>query len=206
MEIVLDHLKAVAPKTSVATLQSYLGSMNRVCAKYDINTSAERLAAFLAQTSHESGGFTATKENLNYSAEGLLRVFKLRFPSLAIAAAYARNPERIANKVYANRMGNGSEESGDGFRYRGRGLIQLTGKDNYTAFAADLGISVEACVTFMETAEGIVESAGWFWNKKNLNRYCDASDFVGLTKAINGGTHGLEDREQKYAAAMKVLK
>ena len=198
MQITLNLLKIVAPDTSNDVLQSYLVPMNKVCTKYAINTSAERLASFLAQVAHESGGFTATKENLNYSTDGLRKVFGKYFPSTSMAAQYARKPMQIANKVYADRMGNGPERSGDGFKYRGRGLIQLTGKTNYSSIAKDLNMSIDDCVAYLETPDGIVESAGWFWNKNKLNNYCDHSDFTGLTKAINGGTNGLDDRKQKH--------
>jgi putative chitinase len=131
--------------------------------------------------------------------------FKKYFPNDDIAKQYERKPEKIANRVYANRMGNGPEESGDGYKYCGRGLIQLTGKDNYTRFAADLGISVEDTVKYLETPQGAVSSAGWFWDNNNLNSYCDKDDFVTLTKRINGGTIGLEDRQHHYHIALDLL-
>jgi len=164
-----------------------------------------RAAAFVAQTAHESGGFNFVKENLNYSAKGLMGTFKKYFPSDDIARQYERKPEKIANRVYANRMGNGPEESGDGYKYCGRGLIQLTGKDNYTRFAADLGISIDETVAYLETPQGAVSSAGWFWDNNNLNSYCDKDDFVTLTKRINGGTIGLEDRQHHYHTALDLL-
>jgi putative chitinase len=164
-----------------------------------------RIAGFLAQTAHESGSFNFVKENLNYGAKGLMTTFKRYFPNEELAKQYDRKPEMIANKVYANRMGNGDEASGDGYRFCGRGLIQLTGKNNYTKFAADLGISIEECVAYMETPQGACASAGWFWDNNSLNQYCDSNDFVTLTKRINGGTIGLEDRQHHYALALRLL-
>jgi putative chitinase len=171
---------------------------------YEITT-PQRAAAFLAQVAHESGGFNFTKENLNYSAKGLMTTFKKYFPSEELAKQYERQPVKIANRVYANRMGNGPEESGDGSRFKGRGLIQLTGRANYTKFAEDLGIPVEECVAYMETPQGAVASAGWFWDNNGLNKYCDSGDFVTLTKRINGGTIGLEDRLHHYHLMLDLL-
>ena len=164
---------------------------------------AERVCMFLAQTGHESGGFTIFSENLNYSAKGLRGVFGKYFPDDASALAYERKPEKIANKVYGGRMGNGPESSGDGFKYRGFGFIQLTGKDNYTAFSKDSGIDLvndpEKYRTDLSVA---IKSAIWFWNKNNLNKYADAKDITGATKKINGGTIGLDDRTSRYNKLM----
>lgn len=168
-------------------------------------TSLGRVAAFMAQTAHESGGYTAMIENLNYSAESLMKVWSKRFPTLASAQPYHRNPEAIANKVYADRMGNGSEETGEGFLYRGRGLIQLTGKTNYKMFADYCGIAVEDAPAYIETPRGAVHSACWFWYVNDLNTYADAGDFEGMTKRINGGTIGLADRVHHYNHAVEVL-
>jgi putative chitinase len=131
--------------------------------------------------------------------------FKKYFPTEELANQYAKKPTKIANKVYANRMGNGSESSGDGYKFCGRGLIQLTGKQNYTKFAADLGIGIDETVAYLETPNGAVSSAGWFWDNNNLNQYCDKNDFITLTKRINGGTNGLEDRKHHYDIAIKYL-
>jgi putative chitinase len=171
---------------------------------YDIET-APRVAAFLAQTAHESGGFRAIKENLNYRAVTLRKIFPKYFPTDDLAAQYAGKPEKIANKVYGGRMGNGPEESGDGWRYCGRGLIQLTGKDNYTRYAQSLEISVEEAGEHLTTFEGCVQSAAWFWEANNLNRWADSGDILTLTKRINGGTIGLEDRIKHYNHALHVL-
>ena len=148
------------------------------------------------------------KENLNYRPATLRKIFPKYFPDDAIANDYCSRPnkqEAIANKVYANRMGNGPEESGDGFRYCGRGLIQLTGKENYTWFAASLSISVEEAAEYLQTFEGAAQSACWFWETNNLNQWADKGDIVTLTKRINGGTIGLEDRQKHYTHALHVL-
>lgn len=173
-------------------------AMRMILPEYEINTQ-RRIAAFLAQCGHESAGFTVTEENLNYSAEALMRTFPRYFPTLTHAKPYARNPEKIANHVYACRMGNGSEESGDGWRYRGRGCIQLTGKDNYKAFAAAVNLSLDAAVQYLGTINGAVESACWFWKTRGLNAMADAKDMVTMTKKVNGGLHGLEDRQRRYS-------
>ena len=171
---------------------------------YDINT-PQRVAAFVAQCAHESGGFRALKENLNYKAVTLRKIFPKYFPTDALAAQYANKPERIANRIYANRMGNGAETSGDGYRYCGRGLIQLTGKDNYTFFAGSVNIPVEEASDYLATFEGAAQSACWFWEQNNLNRFADANDVKGLTRAINGGYIGLEDRISHTEHALHIL-
>lgn len=178
--------------------------LNKVLPKYNINTT-KRIAAFLSQCGHESGDFTILKENLNYSADGLMRIFKKYFPTIQSTNSYARNPEKIANKVYANRMGNGPESSGDGYKFRGRGAIQLTGKENYDAFAKSIGKNLDETIAFCETLEGAIESACWFWTKNNLNRFVDSDNIVGLSKAINGGTIGLEERIKYYNMTLSLL-
>lgn len=163
----------------------------------------ERVNMFLAQCGHESGGFTAFSENLNYSAKGLRTVFPKYFPDDSVANAYERNPEKIANKVYANRMGNGPESSGDGWKYRGRGMIMTTGRVNYTEFSKYSGIDAVNNPDLLSTDISVaIKSAIWFWNKNNLNKFADAKDILGATKKINGGTHGLEDRTDKYNKLM----
>jgi putative chitinase len=171
---------------------------------YDINT-VPRVAAFLAQTAHESGGYKALKENLNYRAETLCKVWPRYFPNMDIANQYAQQPEKIANRAYGGRMGNGPESSGDGFRYCGRGLIQLTGKDNYTRFAESIETPVEEIPEFLGTFEGAVQSACWFWETNNLNQFADSGDMLTLTKRINGGTLGLDERIKHYNHAMHIL-
>ena len=176
----------------------------KILPDYDI-TSIPRVAAFLAQTAHESGGYRALKENLNYRAVTLRKVFPKYFPTDELANAYAQKPEMIANRVYGGRMGNGDEHSGDGFRYCGRGLIQLTGKDNYTRFAESIETPVEELPEFLGTFEGAIQSACWFWETNNLNQWADKNDMLTLTKRINGGTIGLEDRIKHYQHACHVL-
>ena len=171
---------------------------------YEINT-PKRIAAFIAQCAHESGGFRFLKENLNYKAESLLKVFPKYFPDMATAKAYEKKPEKIANRVYANRMGNGNEASGDGWRYCGRGLIQLTGKDNYSWFAGSIQVSVEEAAEYLQTFEGAAQSACWFWETNNLNKEADAGDIKLMTRKINGGFIGLEDRIKHYKHALHVL-
>ena len=174
---------------------------------YDINT-PQRVAAFVAQCAHESGGFRALKENLNYKAVTLRKIFPKYFPDDATANHYASLPnkqEAIANRVYGGRMGNGPEASGDGFRYCGRGLIQLTGKQNYQNFADSIETPVEDVPEFLATFEGAVQSACWFWESNNLNQWADKGDILTLTKRINGGTIGLEDRIKHYEHALHVL-
>jgi putative chitinase len=176
----------------------------KILPDYEINTT-NRVAAFLAQTAHESGGYKALKENLNYRAVTLRKVFPKYFPTDELANAYAQKPEMIANRVYGNRMGNGDEASGDGFRYCGRGLIQLTGKQNYQNFADSIETPVEELPEFLATFEGAIQSACWFWEANNLNQWADSSDMLTLTKRINGGTIGLEDRIKHYNHAIHVL-
>lgn len=205
MKVTLDLLKALCPKTKESVLALYVDALHDVAEYYDMYDNPRRVAGFLAQVAHESGGFNFVKENLNYSAKGLMGTFKKYFPDESTAKAYERQPEKIANRVYANRMSNGDEASGDGYRFCGRGLIQLTGRANYTKFANDLGISLEETVAYLETPAGAVSSAGWFWDNNNLNQYCDSDDFVTLTKRINGGTIGLEDRQHHYHLVLDLL-
>ena len=179
-------------------------ALDQLLDDYEINTPL-RVAHFVAQCAHESGNFVFIKENLNYKAASLQKTFGKYFPTPELAQQYANKPERIANRIYANRMGNGGPESGDGYRYCGRGLIQLTGKDNYFWFAASLEISPEEASEYMETFEGAAQSACWFWETNKLNQWADADDILTLTKRINGGTIGLEDRKKHYEHAKHVL-
>ena len=197
-----QQLKEMIPKNPY--VDQWFEAIYEILPEYEITT-PQRVAAFLAQCAHESGGFVFLKENLNYKAASLRRVFPKYFPDDAIAAQYAGKGEMIANRVYANRMGNGDEASGDGFRYCGRGLIQLTGKDNYTFFAGSLDISVEEASEYLATFEGAAQSACWFWEQNKLNRFADANDVKGLTRAINGGYIGLEDRIKHTEHALHVL-
>jgi putative chitinase len=184
--------------------EQWYDALCQILPDYEIDT-PQRLAAFLAQTAHESGGYRAIKENLNYRAASLMKVWPRHFPTMEIATAYAGKQEKIANRAYGNRMGNGPEESGDGWRYAGKGLIQLTGKDNYTRYAQSLEMSVEEASEHLTTFEGCVQSAAWFWEANNLNQWADKGDILTLTKRINGGTIGLEDRIKHYNHAVHVL-
>lgn len=185
-------------------LDYWYDAVCEICPEYEIN-SPKRLAAFIAQCAHESGNFRVLRENLNYKAQSLMKTWPSRFPTMEIAKQYEKNPEKIANKVYANRMGNRDEASGDGWRYLGRGLIQLTGKENYQWFAASLEMDVEDLPEYMGTFEGAVQSACWFFESNDLNKYSDAGDILTLTKKINGGTIGLEDRIKHFKHACEVL-
>jgi len=197
-----EQLKELIPKNPY--VDQWFEAIFEILPGYEITT-PQRVAAFLAQCAHESGGFVFLKENLNYKAASLRRVFPKYFPDDAIAAQYAGKGEMIANRVYANRMGNGDEASGDGFRYCGRGLIQLTGKNNYTFFAGSLDIPVEEASEYLQTFEGAVQSACFFWETNKLNQWADAGDILTLTKRINGGTIGLEDRIKHYQHALHIF-
>jgi putative chitinase len=204
-ELTLEQLKQLLPKNPY--VEHWHDALAQLLPDYDINT-PQRIAAFVAQCAHESGGFTALKENLNYKAATLRKIFPKYFPDDAIANHYASLPnkqEAIANKVYASRMGNGDEASGDGYRYCGRGLIQLTGKNNYQSFADSLEMDVEDVPEYLATFEGAAQSACWFWESNNLNQWADKGDILTLTKRINGGTIGLDDRIKHYQHALHVL-
>ena len=196
----LDTLKGHIPDSVIAMIPE-------VAAKFQIDTPL-RLAHFLAQCGHESGGFKLTKENLNYSAKGLNGIFKKYFPTLESAVPYERKPEKIANKVYGGRMGNGLEASGEGWKFHGRGFIQLTGKDNYTAFTKSIG---EDCIANPDlvASKYALASAAWFFNKNGLHKMADggANDTIvtSITKRVNGGTIGLPDRIKHFNEYYKLL-
>lgn len=196
----LSKLKGHIPDAVIAMIPD-------TAAKFGINTPL-RLAHFLAQCGHESGGFRATQENLNYSAKGLMGIFKKYFPTAALANAYQRNPQKIANKVYASRMGNGNEASGEGYKFRGRGYIQLTGKENYTAFGKAIGEDIISNPDVVSSKYALL-SAAWFFSKNGLHRMADegASDQVvtKITKRVNGGTIGLPDRIKHFKEYYKLL-
>ena len=202
MQITADQLRQLFPNNKY--LDDLAECLNESFDKYEINT-VNRVAGFLAQCGHESNGFTVLKENLNYKAEALNKIFHKYFPTVESAQSFAHNPEMIANKIYANRMGNGDEASGDGYKFRGRGAIQLTGRDNYTRFGATLGLDPDSCVADMETLDGGVESAMWFWQTNGLNAICDADDIVRMTKKVNGGTIGLAERTALFNKAKGIL-
>jgi putative chitinase len=196
----LDKLKGHIPDAVISMIPD-------TAAKFQINTPL-RLAHFLAQCGHESGGFRLTQENLNYSAKGLNGIFKKYFPTEAAAAPYNRNPQKIANKVYSNRMGNGTEASGDGYKFRGRGYIQLTGKDNYTAFGKSIGEDMTANPDKVASTYALL-SAAWFFSKNGLHKMADggATDSVvtSITKRVNGGTIGLADRIKHFKEYYHLL-
>lgn len=187
---------------SLGLSEQWLEPLNETFEKYEINT-PKRQACFIGQCMHESGGFKFLRENLNYSAKGLVATWPSRFPNEEYAEEYARKPERIANKVYSGRMGN--TEEGDGAKYIGRGLIQLTGKDNYKAVTEALGIDLLANPQLLEEPRYAALSAGWFWNKKGLNALSDAGDIDTMTKRINGGSIGIADRKAKIDMVSKYL-
>ena len=202
MQLTVSQLKEMVPGIPYA--DHWVEALNQLLPDYEINT-PKRIAAFVAQCAHESGGFKFLSENLNYKAESLMKVFPKYFSDMDTAKAYEKQPAKIANKIYASRMGNGDEASGDGFKYRGRGLIQLTGKTNYEWFAASIEVSPEAASAYLETFEGAAQSACWFWESNNLNKEADAGDIKQMTKKINGGYIGLDDRIKHYNHMLHVL-
>ncbi|WP_317201500.1 glycoside hydrolase family 19 protein [Janthinobacterium sp.] len=181
----------------------FLDPLNAAMAEFNISTPV-RQASFLSQAGHESGQLSATVENLNYGAPGLLTTFPTRF-SAGDAAAYARQPERIANRAYANRIGNGDEASGDGWRFRGRGLIQITGRAAYIACGAALGYDLLANPQFLEVPALAARSAAWWWSAHGCNALADAGDQTAVTRRVNGGTNGLVERLALFAIAQQVL-
>lgn len=189
-----QNFKTIIPDVNWDYANTYIPLFDTVLNKYGIDTPL-RKAHFLAQVAHESGGFKFVKENLNYSAKALYGVFRKYFPTIEAANAYARQPEKIANKVYANRMGNGTEASGDGWNYRGRGLIQLTGTSNYQALSDATGQDFITNPSNVAKPEWALTSACWFWQKRNINKYADADDIHMVTKRINGGYNGLQNRQ-----------
>lgn len=202
MQVTAAQLSKIFPNNKNTSALSV--ALNNVFPKYEINT-VNRMAGFIAQCGHESLGFTVLKENLNYSSDGLRTVFAKYFPDNSMAAKYERKPILIASRVYANRMGNGDEASGEGYTFRGRGALQLTGKYSYTLFAASINKTLNEALAYAETLEGGIESACWFWKNNKLNALCDADDIVAMTKRINGGTNGLNDRKKHYAEAKYLL-
>lgn len=202
----VDLLRVACPATPREQLALYVEPIRKACLRFEINT-IRRLAAFVAQMSHESSGFTATGENLNYTAKRLTQVWPGRFPTLEAAKPYARNPEKLANKVYGGRMGNGPEASGDGWRFRGGGPLQLTGRQNWTGFAKAMGMKLEEALAYGRTPEGGIMAAAWFWEANDINRLADTPGVADETKKINGGTTGLADREKKFNALVaRMLK
>lgn len=207
------HLKAAGVKDPA----KWLEAVQKTCDEFEINT-PQRVASFIAQTAHESGGYTMLTENLNYRAATLAACWPNRFAVLGadkkpikengklvptgVANSIAGKPELIANLVYSSRMGNGPAESGEGWKYRGRGLKQLTGKDNYTRCGTALGLDLVSNPDLLLEPMAAARSAGWFWKSNNLSAFADAGDIKGMTKKINGGFIGLEDREKRYKAVL----
>ena len=183
--------------------ESWVEPLQKMLPAYEIDT-PERIAMFMAQCGHESNNFRVLNENLNYSAKALNAIFPKYFERAGRdAEEYHRQPEKIANVIYANRMGNGPIETGDGWTHKGIGIIQLTGKNNQTAFANSIDKTIERTLEYLGTKEGALESACWFWKENGLNRYAD--DILRATKKINGGTIGLEDRKHHYKNALDIL-
>jgi len=180
----------------------WLAPLEETFVKYDISTPV-RQACFIGQCAHESGNFKTLQENLNYSAEGLMKTWPSRFPTKEIADQYARQPAKIAGKVYNGRLGNTNEEEAS--KYLGRGLIQLTGKENYANCGSGIGVDLLSDPTLLLDPRYAALSAGWFWNKKGLNSLADASDLETMTKRINGGLIGLDDRKAKIAKTLTIL-
>jgi len=199
-----DAVRQLIPR--VKNFDEWYRNLSEILPEYDIDT-PERVAAFMAQCGHESGGFTAMQENLNYGAKGLRSLFAKYFPTDALALQYERKPEMIANRIYANRMGNGPEESGDGWRYRGRGIIQITGKNNYTKCTQQLfeNNTLLENPDWLIDVEYAIHSACWFWSATRLNELADIRDLKTMTKRINGGYIGLEDRIKHYEHAVHIL-
>ena len=203
MSLTKDHIIHILHGNADAA--AWADAALEILPKYDINT-ANRIAGFFAQCGHESMNFTVLSENLNYRAETLEKLFSKYFSKAGRNAAdYAKQPEKIANVIYASRMGNGDTASGDGYRFRGRGVVQLTGRDNYTAFGKTVALSPEQVIDYVQTKKGALESACWYWNSRKINIACDEGDIVKMTKLVNGGTIGLEDRRKHYESALAVL-
>ena len=196
-----EQLKKIIPGNPY--VDHWYDALSQALPDYDINT-PKRIAAFLAQCAHESGGFVFLQENLNYQAASLCRVWPRYFDS-SNASQYAHHPEKIANRAYGGRMGNGPEETGDGWKFHGRGLIQLTGRSNYQAFADSIETDINDVPDYLATFEGAVQSACWFWENNNLNQYADMGDILTMTKRINGGTLGLDDRSARYKHALQIM-
>jgi putative chitinase len=204
MPITRDQFaNALFEDTTDEDIDKYFPALAAAMEEFEIN-SPKRMAMFLAQCAHESSYFRMTRENLNYSADGLRKIFPKYFKDRD-ANEYNRQPEKIANVVYASRMGNGDEDSGDGWRFCGRGFIQLTGRSNYTACGTALGVDLINNPQYLESPEGAARSAAWFWHKNGLNKYADADDIVSCTKRVNGGTIGLEDRKEIWEEALEAF-
>ena len=202
--LTIDELLYINNNLYKVKCEEYIDALNKVLPENDIDTPL-RVAHFLAQVIHESAHLKTNVENLNYSASALQSVFKKYFPNETIANQYARQPEKIANRVYANRMGNGNEASGDGWKMRGRGILQITGYDNYKKCGEYLNINLIQTPDLLMVPEYSIKSACWYWNKNNLNQYADKDDITTITKKINGGLTGIDDRKSILVKAKKIL-
>jgi len=197
------QLAAMAPGAQSVTLDSYVDAINQTAEKYQLVTKA-RLVMFLANILHETGDLTRFSENLNYSSTALVATWPSHF-DVSTAIKYQRNPQAIANRAYANRMGNGNEVSGDGWKYRGRGAIQITGHDLYQALATAQGMTMDEVLNWIVSPLGAIESAGWYWTRAKCNAFADRGDVVGCRKTVNGGTIGLDDVQARYQKYMHIL-
>lgn len=205
MTFVLEKSQVAEMLKGNKNVDAWYEAMVKIFPKYGIDT-PNRIAGFCAQCGHESLNFTVLEENLNYKAVTLEKLFSKYFSKAGRnAAEYEKKPEKIANVIYASRMGNGDTASGEGYKFRGRGIIQLTGKDNYTNFGKSIGKTPDEVVEYVKTLDGALESACWYWNSRNLNAACDANDIVKMTKLVNGGTIGLDDRKKHYEHNLAVL-
>ena len=205
MELPLEHFRKLNPRCENSI--EFVKALNEFFPEHKINTRV-RISAFLAQTSHECAGYTRFTENLNYSADALERVFPKYFSRAGVSSAgYHRQPERIANRVYANRMRNGDEGSGDGWKYRGRGIIQITGRANYESFTRDTGFDIVGDPDrVIKDVRMMVCVCCWYWSKYNLNKYSDQADIRHQTRVINGGYNGLQHRLDLYGESLKLWK
>jgi len=204
MTLTLSYLTTIFPRANKQTLAAVLGPLNSAMAEFGIDT-PQRCAGFVAQCAHESALFTAFVENLNYTSAGLISTWPRKFNSLDFANQYQHNPEKIANYVYANILGNGPNASGDGWKYRGRGMIGITGRGEYADCGHALGKDLVSDPTYLETLEGAARSAGWFWKTRKLNVTADNDDIKRMTYLINGGYLGLYERTQYYVLAKRIL-
>ena len=206
MNLTVEQLYEINGKLNKKECEYYIDALNLILPSFNIDIPL-RISHFLAQIIHESGHLKYKSENLNYSSKALCSVFGKYFKSMDIAEQYARKPEKIANKVYANRMGNGDESSGDGWKYRGRGLIQLTGYTNYKKCSEYLEIDlINNPDLICNNPEVSIKAACWFWNSNSLNNFADKDDIITITKRINGGTNGLEDRKRNLKLAKEIFK
>lgn len=204
MSITFEQFKSICPTAQDEVLEGFLEDLDQYFEDFDLTTPL-RQAHFLAQAAHETGGFRVFVENLNYSAQGLRKVFPRYFPTDDDANVYARKPVSIANRVYANRMGNGSEQSGEGWKFRGRGVFQITGKSNYNVMANRLQIDCVNNPDLLLSSDNALASALVYWTENDLNKLADKDDIIAVTKKINGGTNGLDERKAYLRRAKNAL-